>query len=77
MTTEIKVCMGSSCFARGNSENIEIIEKYIKDNNLDAEIELIGSRCDGYCADGPIIYINNKQYKKITPELIKPILEGL
>ena len=26
----ISVCMGSSCFARGNNENLEFIEKYIR-----------------------------------------------
>ena len=28
----ITVCMGSSCFARGNAQNLELIENYIKDN---------------------------------------------
>lgn len=77
MTTEIKVCMGSACFARGNAENIEIIEKYIKEHNLDAKIELVGTRCDGYCADGPNIYIDGKQYGNITPDLVESLLEGL
>ena len=42
MATEIKICMGSSCFARGNADNLEFIEKYIKDNNLEADIEVYG-----------------------------------
>ena len=53
MTTEIKICMGSACFARGNSQNVETIENYIKENGLDAKIELVGSHCEGKCADGP------------------------
>ena len=40
MTTEIKICMGSACFARGNAHNAETIEKYITEHNLDAKIEL-------------------------------------
>ena len=40
MTVEIKVCMGSACFARGNAENIEFIENYVKENGLAAKIEL-------------------------------------
>lgn len=77
MTVEIKVCMGSACFARGNSENIEFIENYVKENGLDAKIELVGSRCEGYCADGPNIYIDGKQYKNVDKEKLKLLMEGL
>ena len=28
----ITVCMGSSCFARGNAQNLEFIENFIKEN---------------------------------------------
>lgn len=77
MSTEIKLCMGSACFARGNAENIEIIEKFIENNNLDAKIELYGSRCEGKCADGPNLYIDGKQYSNITPDKIEELLKGL
>ena len=30
----ITVCMGSSCFSRGNSSNAELIQLFIKENNL-------------------------------------------
>ena len=36
----ITVCMGSSCFARGNASNLEFIENYIKENGLEADIGL-------------------------------------
>lgn len=72
---EITVCMGSSCFARGNMENLEFIEKYIKDNNIEAKIELSGSRCEDKCAKGPNIIINGKEYNNVTIKEIKKILE--
>ena len=74
MTIEIKICMGSSCFARGNSENLEFLENYIKENNLDAEIELYGSRCENICDKGPNIIINDKIYNNVTPEKIVELL---
>lgn len=74
--TEITVCMGSSCFARGNMENLEFIENYIKKNNLNAEIELAGSRCENICADGPNIIINGKSYNHVTIEKLKEILKN-
>ena len=42
MKHKIKICMGSACFARGNSENLGAIENFIKDNELEADIELTG-----------------------------------
>ncbi len=77
MTVEIKVCMGSACFARGNAENIEFIENYVKENGLAAKIELVGSRCEGYCADGPNIFIDGKQYTNVDKDKLKSLMEGL
>lgn len=74
---EITVCMGSACFARGNEQNLNFIEDYIKENNLNAAIELSGSRCEGNCADGPNIIVNGVKYSKINAEKLKEILEEL
>lgn len=72
----IKVCMGSSCFIRGNAENLAYIEKFIKNNNLDAQVELIGQRCENNCSTGPNIMINNKTYNNVNlQQLEKALLE--
>lgn len=73
---EITVCMGSSCFARGNVENLEFIEKFIKENNIEAKIELSGSRCEGKCAEGPNIIINGKEYHSINVKQLEEILKN-
>ena len=73
-TLEIKICMGSSCFARGNADNLEFIENYIKENNLDAEIELYGARCENICDKGPNIIVNDKIYNNVTKEKIVELL---
>ncbi len=59
----IRVCMGSSCFARGNAENLAYIEKFIENIDLEAQIELIGHRCGNNCSAGPHIMIGEKSYK--------------
>ena len=38
----ITICMGSSCFTRGNNINAEIINAFIADNNLQASVALQG-----------------------------------
>ncbi|MBO8431273.1 (2Fe-2S) ferredoxin domain-containing protein [Spirochaetes bacterium] len=77
MTMKITVCMGSSCFARGNDRNLEFIENYIKDNGLEAEIELSGARCEGKCATGPNIYINGVEYNEVDEDKIREILSAV
>lgn len=70
----ITVCMGSSCFARGNQQNLAFIENFIKENNLDAEVDLAGERCKNQCADGPNIIINGIEYNSVDEEKLEEIL---
>ena len=76
MTTEIKVCMGSACFAKGNQENLEAIKQYIEDNNLEADITMIGSLCENKCDVGPRIIVNGKEYTNVTVDMVPEILKG-
>lgn len=45
MAHVIKVCMGSSCFARGNAKNLQLIQNFLEQNEIEAEVELTGLRC--------------------------------
>ncbi len=77
MTTEIKICMGSACFAKGNQENLEYIKEYVEENNLDTEITIVGALCENKCDIGPRIIVNDKEYTNITPKELEEILKGL
>ncbi|MGI6320230.1 MAG: (2Fe-2S) ferredoxin domain-containing protein [Bacteroidales bacterium] len=71
---EIFICMGSSCFSRGNKENHRRIVQYVKSNNLESKISFRGKHCVGKCAEGPIIIVNGQEYTKVAPEDIMYIL---
>lgn len=73
--TVIKICMGSSCFARGNNENLDVLENFITKNNLETKIDLIGSRCENKCAKGPLIIIDDKILENITTDNLNKLLE--
>lgn len=69
--------MGSSCFARGNQENLAFIEAFIQEHNMDAEIDLAGTRCENRCAHGPNVIINDVEYNSVNEEKLEKILTKL
>jgi len=77
MKHSIVICMGSSCFARGNGRHLEIIEEYIESNNSSIDIELSGCRCTGECASGPNIIVDGDIVKGIDEESLISVLKRL
>lgn len=73
----IKVCLGSSCYVRGNDKILAFIDDYIQKNRKEHSLELIGCRCTDACQDGPNVFIDDKKYSKLTPEELLKILEEL
>lgn len=71
---QIVICMGSSCFARGNNAHLNTIETFLSDNCLDADIVLTGSRCEDQCAMGPNIVIDGVTYRGLNEELLRVAL---
>ncbi|MDD3155206.1 MAG: NAD(P)H-dependent oxidoreductase subunit E [Victivallaceae bacterium] len=76
---KIVVCIGSSCFARGNARNVEVIEHFIKERHLadSVELSISGGLCSGCCADGPNIIVNDRMYHNMTPDGMLEILNRL
>ena len=68
--------MGSACFAKGNQENLEYIKEYIEENNMEADISIVGALCENKCEIGPRIIINEKEYTNVTKEQIKEVLDS-
>ena len=77
MTNNIKICMGSACYALGNDKNLAIVESYIEENNLQATIELYGARCENMCDKGPNIEINGEIINNVTEEKLLEELRKL
>lgn len=64
----VELCMGSSCFARGNSEILQAVESYINEKGLEDRVELVGHLCLGKCNTGPNLRIDGTEYSAISPE---------
>lgn len=71
---EIVICLGSSCFARGNKSLLKIIQRYINQHGLTDKVFFKGDHCFGDCSTGPNLKIGGKIYNAVTEENIHHIL---
>ena len=73
--TLITICMGSSCFSRGNNINAESIERFLEENKLSGKVEVRGCLCEGHCKEGPNIRINGELLQGIEPGMLFDLLQ--
>lgn len=75
-TTNIVICQGSSCFSRGNKENLSVIQKYLKHYGLEANVTFKGQLCTDACNQSPIIIINDKAFTEVDEERTLNVLNN-
>lgn len=69
----ISLCMGSSCFARGNRQVLQKIEQFIDRHQLSEQVQLKGHLCNNECGKGPHLIIGQQHYEGVKPEQIDSI----
>lgn len=71
---DIRLCMGSSCFARGNRQNLALIQQFLGAWGAAGQVSLAGNLCEGRCAEGPILVADGRVYTQVRPEKLEVIL---
>lgn len=74
---DITICLGSSCFSRGNGKTMATIKSYLKEHGLESKTFFHGELCTGNCAKGPVLKINDRLYENVDPTNIIDILNDL
>ena len=76
---KITICMGSSCFARGNEKNLAACEEFLAARGLrdEVDVELGASLCTSNCAQGPIVMVNGKTYANVDRGVMLDIMDDL
>lgn len=64
----ITICLGSSCFSRGNKDVVEAIQEHLEDIGMKEHTNFKGGHCFGNCAEGPVMIVNGRTFKSIDPE---------
>ena len=73
--TEMNICLGSSCFSRGNKDVVMFIKEYLRKHHLDDKVIFKGARCMGNCSNGPNLTINGKIMEGVTLAGVEGILD--
>jgi NADH:ubiquinone oxidoreductase subunit E len=72
---DMQICLGSSCFSRGNKDVVMYIKEYLRKNHLDDRVVFKGARCMGHCSNGPNLIINGVSIEGVNLSKIESILE--
>lgn len=75
--TEIVICLGSSCFSRGNKKTLRVIQDYLTNRNLKDKVFFHGAHCLGQCENGPLLKIGGKIYEHVTADNVTALLNDL
>ena len=73
---QIVICMGSSCFARGNAENLRLLQEYLQRHRLQASVRIRGQLCHENCKRGPNLTIGDRLFSGISPQSLPALLDA-
>ena len=71
----MQICLGSSCFSRGNKDVVQFIREYLRKNHIEDRVVFKGARCLGHCNNGPNLIINGRVFEGTGLAQIEKILE--
>ena len=73
-TVEVVVCLGSSCFARGNSQNLAAIEVYLANHGIQNRVHVRGCLCQDECKRGPNLIVRGQCHHDVDEASLREIL---
>ncbi|MGE5318317.1 MAG: (2Fe-2S) ferredoxin domain-containing protein [Chloroflexota bacterium] len=75
--SDIQICLGSSCFSRGNKKIVKIVQDYILEHDLSGKVNFHGGHCFSKCENGPTMLANGKFYHHLTEDSVANVLNEL
>ena len=72
---DVVICLGSSCFARGNAENLRELKAYLENCDNAVNFRVRGRLCEKKCTTGPTITINGVDYGEVQSGAAIALLE--
>ncbi len=74
---QFMLCAGTGCLASGSLDVKEALDRELAKRNLQDEVQIIMTGCNGFCAAGPIVvaYPEGILYNRVKPEHAPLIVE--
>jgi NADH-quinone oxidoreductase subunit F len=74
---QLNLCGGSACYANFSFDVKKALERELKNQGLEREIEIVTTGCNGFCDTGPLLVVkpDNIYYNHLTPEDIPHLVE--
>lgn len=73
--------MGTACYVKGGDKVLEEFEKQlgigVGETSHDGLFSIVETRCVGDCANAPVVTVNDKVYKKVSPKDVENIIYEL
>jgi NADH:ubiquinone oxidoreductase subunit E len=73
---EVTICLGSSCFARGNAENLSVLKKLEQTDTGKQCLRLKGSLCQEHCKQGPNVRIGGECHHGLDAAHLRELLQN-
>lgn len=76
---KISVCLGTACYVKGSQAVYDKISELLGigegECTPDGKFSLDSCRCVGACGLAPVMMINDDVYGRLTPDMVKDILD--
>ena len=76
----VSICLGTACYVKGSDKILAEVEKELGikcgECTADGMFSIDSCRCVGACGLAPVMMINEDVHGKLTPEMVKGILDG-
>jgi len=71
------ICTGTGCVSNGAFDVKEALNEELKKHNLENEIMVVATGCNGFCERGPIAVVHPEEifYQRLKPENIPHLVE--
>jgi NADH:ubiquinone oxidoreductase subunit E len=73
----LMVCTGTGCVSNKSFKVKEALERELQKHNLQDEIQVVKTGCNGFCANGPIVVVHpdNIFYQMLGEDDIPELVE--
>lgn len=77
---DIAICMGTACYVRGAEKVLDAIKREtgceVGKTTEDGKFSITSLRCVGACGLAPVVMVGEKVYGRVTPDMIKEIIDA-